>query len=83
LNLVFTFYDISVAIRRRGIMQASYFLELANRCLSAAEECLDSRAQEHFREIAVELISRANELDTGGAYAGHFDSRHRLRRLHS
>ena len=43
-------------------MNASELLDLANRCLSAAEECIDYRAKGEFRNIAKELIRKANEM---------------------
>jgi len=45
------------------LKNASYFLDLASRCLSAAEDCLDRRARDEFRNIAEDLIRTANELD--------------------
>jgi hypothetical protein len=43
-------------------MNASDLFDLANRCLSVAEECLDFRARSEIRDIARELIRKANEL---------------------
>jgi len=42
---------------------ASYFFDLASRCLSAASDCLDRRAREEFRGIAQDLIRTANEIN--------------------
>lgn len=50
-------------------MNASCLLNLACRCLTAANECSDSRSKEELREIAQELILIANELDDGQHYA--------------
>jgi hypothetical protein len=43
-------------------MNASDLFDLANRCLSVAEECLDFRARSEIRDIARELIRKANGL---------------------
>jgi hypothetical protein len=61
-------------------MNASELLDLANRYLSAAEECIDYRAKGELRDIAKELIRKANELP--GAIPVTWIAQ-RPRRLHS
>jgi hypothetical protein len=48
-----------------AVMDASFLFELAHRCITAADESADNRAKQAFREIARELILKANELDAG------------------
>jgi hypothetical protein len=50
-------------------VNASSLLDLACRCLTAANESLDNRSKEEFREIARELILIADEFDHSQQFA--------------
>jgi hypothetical protein len=45
-------------------VNATYFRSLAVRCLTAARDCHDRRAQDEFRKLADEFTIKANELET-------------------
>ena len=44
-------------------VNSHYLFQLACRCIDASRECSDHRAKEAFRDIAEDLIRKANELD--------------------
>jgi hypothetical protein len=52
-------------------MTASYFRDLATRCRTASRDSCDLYAKEEFRQLATELIAKADELD--------FSSKHLVR----
>jgi hypothetical protein len=47
-------------------MQSIYLRVLAGRCRAAARNCCDLGARQEFRDIADELIRKADELDGFG-----------------
>ena len=47
-------------------MESSSLRAVAGRCLAAARECFDLHAKQEFREIADDLIRKADELDRFG-----------------
>jgi hypothetical protein len=44
-------------------MTANYFRALATRCRTASRESFDFFAKEEFRQLAIELNAKADELD--------------------
>jgi hypothetical protein len=44
-------------------MASAFLRTVANRCLAAERECSEPGSKKEFREIAQQLLRRANEMD--------------------